>query len=136
MKILMKSLIYVILLAVFLTGCAGSPIQLSQMDKNELAFVSDEQLINALQYELYRNELMFKEAKMRQLITDDEIRLIRKKRIKLGMSETALLISWGYPRRINRSVGSYGVHKQYVYGSSSNRTYVYVENGKVKSWQD
>lgn len=135
----MKILTFVLLLTAFLTGCAGSPFQLSRMDSNQLSTVSNDQLIRALGNDIYRNELMFEEARTRGLITDDEIRLIKEKKIRIGMSETALIASWGYPSKINRSVGSYGVHKQFVYESYSkysSPTYVYVENGKVRSWQD
>lgn len=57
--------------------------------------------------------------------------LILEGKIAIGMTEAALLKSWGRPRRINESVGPWGVHKQYVYRSA----YVYVENGRVVSWQ-
>lgn len=50
--------------------------------------------------------------------------------IFIGMSEDALIESWGHPKRINETVGRWGVHKQYVYWSK----YVYVENGKITSW--
>lgn len=43
-----------------------------------------------------------------------------------GMPESALILSWGEPERINTA--SYG--SQWVY----NGRYVYVSNGKVKSW--
>ena len=42
------------------------------------------------------------------------------------------LESWGQPDDINRSVGSWGVHEQWVYGDE----YLYFENGKLTSWQD
>lgn len=56
--------------------------------------------------------------------------LILKQQITLGMSEEALIESWGKPRDINESVGVWGVHKQYVYPSA----YVYIENGIISSW--
>ena len=43
------------------------------------------------------------------------------------MPKEALEIAWGKPDKINRS--SYG-SDQWVY----NGQYVYIENGKVKSW--
>lgn len=52
--------------------------------------------------------------------------------IFLGMERKYLLISWGKPEDINKSVGSWGTHEQFVYGSQ----YVYVENGVVTSWQN
>ena len=52
---------------------------------------------------------------------------ILKKTVKIGMPKEALEIAWGKPDKINRS--SYG-SDQWVY----NGQYVYIENGKVKSW--
>lgn len=54
--------------------------------------------------------------------------------IWIGMSKEMAIISRGYPSDINRSVGSWGVHEQWVYGN--NGVYLYFENGKLSSWQD
>jgi hypothetical protein len=54
------------------------------------------------------------------------------KKIWLGMSSAMALESWGNPSDINRSVGSWGVHEQWIYGD----TYLYFENGVLTSWQD
>lgn len=56
---------------------------------------------------------------------------VKNKRIALGMPEKYLLLSWGEPTRVNETVNSYGISKQYVYG----RNYIYVKNGKITSWQ-
>lgn len=61
-----------------------------------------------------------------------EKKLVKNGEITLGMSEKALVCSWGKADHINKSVGPWGVHKQWVYG---NGQYVYTENGKVTSWQ-
>lgn len=53
-------------------------------------------------------------------------------KVWIGMTKEMMIESWGQPEDINRSVGSWGVHEQCIYGD----TYVYVENGKVASWQD
>lgn len=53
--------------------------------------------------------------------------------ITLGISSCQLYASWGTPESENRSVGSWGVHTQHVYGL---RSYVYTRNGIVTSWQD
>jgi hypothetical protein len=55
-----------------------------------------------------------------------------EKKIELGMPERLLILSWGVPEKINKTVGSWGEHKQFVY---NNRTYVYIKNGKISSWQ-
>ncbi len=88
---------------------------------------------------VYRTNEMFQEAKKRGLLTEQEIQLIKERQIKIGMSEGALIASWGSPRKKNRTVNQYGVREQYVYGTLnkySKPTYVYLENGKVVSWQD
>ncbi len=131
--------IILLLVGIAIGGCAGSPAQLSRMDSAQLSSVPDEQLVRALSNKIFRTPLLFEEAKTRGLLTEVELKLVQERKIKIGMSETALLASWGRPRKINRSVGSYGVHKQYIYGTYSrysSPTYVYVENGKVRSWQD
>lgn len=58
--------------------------------------------------------------------------MAKQERIRIGISECQLFASFGLPERANRSVGSWGVHVQYIYG----RTYVYTKNGAVTSWQD
>lgn len=50
----------------------------------------------------------------------------------IGMTEEMALISLGSPNDNNRSVGSWGVHEQWVY----NGLYLYFENGKLKSYQN
>ena len=54
--------------------------------------------------------------------------------IKIGMTKTQVRISWGEPSDINESVGSWGVHEQWVYHRGSG-PYLYFENGKLTSWQ-
>lgn len=54
-------------------------------------------------------------------------------RVWIGMTSEMALESVGKPNDINRSVGSWGVHEQWVYGD---RVYLYFENGKLTSWQD
>lgn len=49
-----------------------------------------------------------------------------------GMTKEMAIISRGYPKDKNRSVGSWGAHEQWVYDDE----YLYFENGYLKSWQD
>jgi sRNA-binding protein len=58
--------------------------------------------------------------------------LIKSKKMQLGMTKEQVIFSWGKPEQINRSVGSWGVHEQWVYGG----TYLYFENDVLISWQD
>ena len=57
--------------------------------------------------------------------------LIERKQIELGMTQCAAIASWGYPERSNQSVGSYGVHDQWVYPAN----YLYFESGILTSYQ-
>lgn len=78
------------------------------------------------------------EAQSAQLAQEAAARELRKKyedlaaahKIAVGMPEDLLIKSWGNPEK--RNVSSHG-SDQWVYRLG---TYVYVENGKVSSWQD
>jgi hypothetical protein len=52
--------------------------------------------------------------------------------VQTGMTAQQLRASWGAPEDINRTVGSWGVHEQWVYSGS----YVYLEDGVVTSFQN
>ena len=56
--------------------------------------------------------------------------------IMLGMSKEMLIASWGQPSDINKSVGNYGVHEQWVYDYTHFQYFVYFENGVLTSWQE
>ena len=76
-------------------------------------------------------DLVKKEATRRRLLID--YALVSASKIRLGISECQLLASWGEPESRNRSVGPWGEHIQHVYAGQS---FVYTENGRVKSWQN
>lgn len=54
--------------------------------------------------------------------------------VKLGMTAKTVReeTNWGIPKAINRSVGKWGVHEQWVYDGG----YLYFENGKLTSYQN
>lgn len=54
-------------------------------------------------------------------------------KVWIGMTGEMAIESIGKPNDINRTVGSWGVHEQWVYGRD---VYLYFENGKLTSWQD
>lgn len=85
-----------------------------------------------MEYRAHKTKQAIDILRSRSVFTDEEISLIKEQQIRIGMSERALLCSWGNPRKVNRSVGSWGEHKQFVYRSS----YVYTQNGRVTSYQD
>jgi hypothetical protein len=52
-----------------------------------------------------------------------------ERKVQIGMTAEQVTMAWGKPSRINRSVGRWGEHEQWVYGS----TYLYFENGILDS---
>ncbi len=50
----------------------------------------------------------------------------------IGMTSKMALVSLGEPRSINKSVGKWGIHEQWVYYA----TYLYFENGILTSYQN
>lgn len=125
--------------SMIIAGCAGSPYQTSKMDSEEISTIPDKQLMQALENHLSRNAIVLNEALNRGWLLEDDIPLIKKKEIAIGMSERALILSWGHPSRINESTGEWGVHKEYIYrgyGPDSKTGHVYLENGQVTSWQE
>lgn len=68
-------------------------------------------------------------------LTEDIKRCILEGKITKGMTTKDVLASWGRPNDINRSVGSWGVHEQWVYGRTD-ASYLYFENDILTSWQN
>lgn len=68
--------------------------------------------------------------------------------VRMGMTQDMVLVSWGQPHDVNRTVGSWGTHEQWVYGYRQQydytrsetyfvpSTYFYFENGILTSYQD
>ena len=54
----------------------------------------------------------------------------------IGWTEDMIRESLGIPYDINRSVGSWGVHEQWIYRMDYKTIYIHFENGKVRSFQD
>lgn len=59
---------------------------------------------------------------------------ILNKEIWIGMTKKMTIESWGEPNDINKTVGDWGVHEQWIYSNIG--FYLYFENGKLTSWQD
>ena len=75
-------------------------------------------------------------------LPEDIKNLISNKKIRIGMTTEQVLLSWGKPCPsredgdcINRTVGAWGVHEQWIY-NYPNGPYLYFENGVLASWQD
>lgn len=53
--------------------------------------------------------------------------------VKIGWDKERCIESWGYPDKINKDTGAWGVHEQWVYRSGS---YLYFDNGKLSAIQN
>lgn len=66
--------------------------------------------------------------------------LVLARKIRLGMTEEQVQLSWGSPDKKNRTVLKTSVHEQWVYDRSFSTkidcTYLYFEDGKLTSWQE
>ncbi len=133
----MKNLVSFILCTLLLIGCAGSPYQIAQMDQAQLSQVSDYDLLGSLSNIAVRTDMMFAEAKSRGLLTDSDIRIVKKGKLKKGMTENTLIATWGQPLQIKIDSWQSETIKQYRYGFNtkySSETYVIVNRGTVRSW--
>jgi len=62
---------------------------------------------------------------------------IAKRQIRIGFSEEQAIAAWGRPDDINRTVGQWGSHEQWVYERGDyEMQYLYFENGVLTSFQD
>ena len=72
-------------------------------------------------------------------LANDLKNCIWNKQIRMGMTKEQVLLSWGKPcqygKCINKTVGFWGVHEQWVYNGYRG-PYLYFENGVLTSWQD
>jgi hypothetical protein len=61
---------------------------------------------------------------------------ILRGQIRERFTPEQVILSWGKPDHINKTRTLVGVHEQWVYGENPfPNTYVYFENGEVKSWE-
>lgn len=121
-----------------LSGCAPH-FAISKAKPEALVSVSDMDLCAAFSESGAAS--VRAEIEKRGKITQDEWELIEGKKIRIGMSEAAMICSWGEPPaasgRVNSTITQYGERKQYVYRESriSSAQYVYVTNGRVSAIQ-
>lgn len=87
-----------------------------------------EQAAEEARAELLWKRKMLAKAAAPQVGTRDELYI----NPRLGMTKDQAISQFGYPNDINRSVGSWGIHEQWVYGINF---YLYFENGILTSWQ-
>jgi regulator of protease activity HflC (stomatin/prohibitin superfamily) len=58
----------------------------------------------------------------------DVERAVIERKVMLGMTSEQVSLSWGPPRKVNKTVRASGVSEQWVYSDDS---YVYLDNGLV-----
>lgn len=139
-RMTVRSIIFTFIFAL-LGGCVSAPskVNLGMLNNEELCWrmnylrMHGAGTIGPLLVQQPEGTSYWEEIVSRGYFSQSELDLIDSKSIQMGMREEALICSWGRPSDVNKSVGSWGEHKQYVYGGGS---YVYVENGRVTSWQN
>ena len=131
MKTLTSSLVC-LLLSLSLMGCArlvGLPLKIAFLTDAEVSELSVLDLCGGREFFPKTVEKALRE---KGVFSKLEMEMIMKSKIHLGMSEEALLCSWGLPDDLNVSVRERGDQREYVYHPDR---YVYVEGGKVVGWK-
>lgn len=81
-----------------------------------------------------REERRREEARLIKKWGKKTVKAIMEEKVFIGMTKAQVKASWGSPKDINRSVGSWGVHEQWIYGDFG--PYLYFENGRLTAFQD
>lgn len=91
----------------------------------------------AYAYINYQKRESNREDQINNLNVPDELkRIIKERKIRIGMTEKQVILSWGYPDDKNSSIGSYGRHEQWIYRIEDFKAdYLYFENGILNSYQ-
>ena len=130
----MKYLLVAVLLAV---ACTASKEQIDRMTAVQLT----DALTNHRRYRggpyyssKFMDDLRAMYVKKYGWIWDDQTQAdVRSGMFRIGMTKEMVQASIGYPNDINKTVGSWGVHEQWVYGTN---TYLYFEDGVLTSYQN
>lgn len=78
------------------------------------------------------------EAAARERYRNIRRALLGKDRLRIGMSTAQVIETIGRPDDINTSVGSWGTREQWIYDGArqiGDEVHLYIEDGKLKSWQ-
>jgi len=102
-------------------------INIKEKQQRELKLLTNEQYLKAQENEWREIEKKYI-AKYGTTIYNK----LKKRYYWIGMNQEMAIISLGKPFENNRTVGSWGIHEQWVYDD----LYLYFENGILKSFQD
>lgn len=150
-----KSKVCVLSFCLLLSGCSlfnrhsGLDFikKYNTIDSSQLQNMSDEDLIEDFLQTYYyagkRRRVFHKrltsELQQRFNLSDVEVDAVEKRHVFKGMSEMALYLSWGYPRKSDeKSIAGLGACKEFVYGGENTGfipQYIYLKDGKVAGWQ-
>ncbi|MFD2726815.1 SH3 domain-containing protein [Hyunsoonleella rubra] len=108
-----------------------SIIELKKKEKFELEY-SKKLVIKEKEAEKLKKERLIYENKIISQYGNETGKKLLDGYYWIGMTEKMARISLGEPDRINKTVGSWGVHEQWIY----HELYLYFENGKLRSYQN
>lgn len=80
----------------------------------------------------YENSKAGKLCKAHPTWIKEDCEMIAKGKVHIGMTKEQAIAAWGNPGDINKTTSSFGVHEQWVYGSS----YLYFEDGILTTVQN
>lgn len=121
----MKKCLICILIPLILSGCVTA---------ESLKKLPDEKLRHydnyGLHYEgkLYRREIVSRHPDW----SEETKQAILSRKVFVGMTKEQARASWGEAYKVNKTITRWGVHEQWVYGSS----YLYFDNDILTSIQN
>ena len=89
-------------------------------------------LVREQKYKKEEDELDALENKYKKKYGEKFYNELKEGKFWIGMTKEMAIIALGEPDDINKTVGSWGVHEQWIY----NKLYIYFENGKLTSYQN
>lgn len=86
----------------------------------------------------YDREVKLAEYLKQHPNTDSDLKqVIMEGKVRVGITKEQVLISWGVPDDIHRTVTGFGSSEQWIYGNPLyGAKYLYFDNDKLTSWQD
>lgn len=137
----LKKLFTILFTAFFAIGCVSPEESVRRMEADrqarmrarapEMEKIAMEEFHREVEAQKMRAEQVEAFILSHDKITDTQKQALRESKVQIGMPETMVEFSWGRPHQKNDSVGPWGKHSQWVYGS----TYLYFENGVLRSFQ-